>query len=116
MFACDRPAVAAIVNWEMSTIGDPVLDLGSLIAAWPEYDGGPDLVESAPDRAGGLPGTAELVVRYAGHSARDLTAIDCYVVLACFRLGIVLEGDGCARAGRPSRQGGRGSARLAHGG
>jgi aminoglycoside phosphotransferase (APT) family kinase protein len=92
MFALDRPAVAAIVDWEMSTVGDPLLDLGTMLAIWPERDGAPDLIGSALAQAGGLPNAAELVARYAARSDRDLAAIDWYVALACFRLGIVLEG------------------------
>jgi aminoglycoside phosphotransferase (APT) family kinase protein len=92
MFAYDRPAVAAIVDWEMSTVGDPLLDLGTMLAIWPERDGAADLVGSALAQAGGLPNAAELVARYAARSDRDLTAIDWYVALACFRLGIILEG------------------------
>ncbi|WP_412520754.1 phosphotransferase family protein [Actinomadura madurae] len=91
MFRPDRGEVAAIVDWEMSTIGDPVLDLGQLIAVWPEGSG-TDLIGSALARAGGLPAADELVVHYGERSARDLSAIDWYVVLGCFKLGIVLEG------------------------
>jgi aminoglycoside phosphotransferase (APT) family kinase protein len=92
MYAHDRPEVAAIVDWEMSTIGDPVLDLGQMIALWPEADGDDDLIQSALAHAGGLPNADELVARYAERSTRDLSAIDWYAVLGCFKLGIVLEG------------------------
>ena len=82
--------LAAIVDWEMCTIGDPLLDLGWLIATWP--------TRASPARPrrwrqrGGLPSADELVARYADGSTRDLSAIDWYAVLACFKLGIVLEG------------------------
>jgi aminoglycoside phosphotransferase (APT) family kinase protein len=92
MFAHDRPEVAAILDWEMSTIGDSVLDLGALLAVWPLADGQPDLIGSAYALAGGLPSEGELVARYAERSGRDVTAIDWYAVLGCFKLGIVLEG------------------------
>ncbi|MEU7743928.1 phosphotransferase family protein [Nonomuraea sp. NPDC049158] len=82
MFAHDGPRVAAIVDWEMSTIGDPLLDLGWLLATWPSNN------EHVP----GLPSPGELVAYYAALSERDLSAIDWYAVLACFKLGIVLEG------------------------
>jgi aminoglycoside phosphotransferase (APT) family kinase protein len=101
MFAHDRPEVAAIVDWEMSTIGDPVLDLGQLIAVWPEADGEDDLIGSALAHAGGLPGADEVAARYAERSGRDLSALDWYIVLGCFKLGIVLEGTYArAQAGR----------------
>lgn len=85
--------VAAVVDWEMVTVGDPLLDLGWLLATWP---GPEDAVgsprSSALAAAGGLPTPAELVACYAEHSGRDLSAITWYRVLACFKLGIVLEG------------------------
>ncbi|QMU18820.1 phosphotransferase family protein [Streptomyces pristinaespiralis] len=91
MFSPHGPDVAAIVDWEMCTIGDPLLDLGWLLATWPE-PGGVDLLDGALTKAGGLPTAAELVARYARRTTRDLTAIAWYTVLACFKLGIVLEG------------------------
>lgn len=92
MFTPDRAEVAAIVDWEMSTIGDPVLDLGQMFALWPEADGDDDLIGSGLARAGGLPTVDELIAHYAERSTRDLSAIDWYIVLGCFKLGIVLEG------------------------
>ena len=92
MYAHDGPRLAAIVDWEMCTIGDPLLDLGWLIATWPDADGfalGP----MAPFAAlGGWPKPEELAARYASVSGRDISALDWYVVLASFKLGIVLEG------------------------
>jgi aminoglycoside phosphotransferase (APT) family kinase protein len=79
MFRYDSPDVAAIVDWEMVTVGDPLLDLGWLLATWPEAPA----YNITP---------AELVARYAERSERDLSAINWYEVLACFKLGIVLEG------------------------
>jgi aminoglycoside phosphotransferase (APT) family kinase protein len=92
MFSRTTPEVRAIVDWEMSTIGDPLLDLGWLLATWPEEDGAHDLLESRLAAAGGLPTRSELVHRYTELSSRDLTAIDWYTVLACFKLAIILEG------------------------
>jgi aminoglycoside phosphotransferase (APT) family kinase protein len=92
MFESSKPDVIAIVDWEMSTIGDPVLDLGSLLAIWPLADGEDDLIGSALARLGGLPTEAEVIASYGRRSDRDLSAIDWYVVLGCFKLGIVLEG------------------------
>jgi aminoglycoside phosphotransferase (APT) family kinase protein len=92
MFAPAEPAIAAIVDWEMATIGDPLLDLGWLLSIWPSADGEDDLIGSALARAGGLPSESDLVARYAELSDRDLSALDWYVVLGCFKLAIVLEG------------------------
>ena len=85
--------VAAVVDWEMVTVGDPLLDLGWLLATWPGPEGAAGSQRpSALAAAGGLPTPAELVACYAEHSSRDVSAITWYRVLACFKLGIVLEG------------------------
>jgi len=86
--------LAAIVDWEQSTIGDPLLDLGWLLAGWSEPG------EEGPLRFGsryltdreGFPTRAKLAERYARVTGRDLTALDYYVVLALFKLACVLEG------------------------
>ena len=91
MYANDGPRLVAIVDWEMCTIGDPLLDLGWLLATWPDADGPPSAA-GVLAQAGGLPGAGELIARYGAGSTRDLSALQWYVVLACFKLGIVLEG------------------------
>ncbi|MEE2032659.1 phosphotransferase family protein [Rhodococcus chondri] len=92
MFDRVEPKVTAIVDWEMATIGDPLLDLGWIFAMWPERDGAPDLLESSLAAAGGLPTRAALLERYTANTDRDLSAIDWYTALAGFKLGIILEG------------------------
>jgi aminoglycoside phosphotransferase (APT) family kinase protein len=91
MFRRDKPAVAAIVDWEMATIGDPLLDLGWLIATW-DLDGAPEEFAGRLTLAGGLPTADELAERYANSSGRSLDGLSWYTVLACFKLGIILEG------------------------
>lgn len=93
MFGHGAPSrLAAIVDWEMSTIGDPLLDLGWLLAGWSE-DGEPLRFGSKylTDRRG-LPSRAALAARYAEGTGRALDALDFYVVLALFKLACVLEG------------------------
>jgi aminoglycoside phosphotransferase (APT) family kinase protein len=94
MIAPDGPEVAAIVDWEMCTIGDPLLDLGNLLGTWPIGPGGPGADDGfgGIGQADGLPGPDELVARYAEHSTRDTAAVGWYTAMACFKLGIVLEG------------------------
>ncbi|MCD0449723.1 phosphotransferase family protein [Actinocorallia sp. API 0066] len=90
MFSPTGPEVAAIVDWEMSTIGDPLLDLGWLLATWPHGDA--VSIAGPLGAAGGLATRDELIAAYAARSSRSLDAVDWYEVLACFKLGIVLEG------------------------
>lgn len=91
MYRNDGPELAAIVDWELATIGDPLIDLGWILATWrsqTEVDIGVLKVEPFE----GFPTAAELIDRYASQSDRDLSSIDWYVVLACFKLAIILEG------------------------
>ncbi|WP_109807544.1 phosphotransferase family protein [Sphingosinithalassobacter portus] len=90
LFRPDQPELAAIVDWELSTIGDPLVDLGWMVATWQGEDGTSAIV--AVDPWTGFPKTTELIEHYRRHSNRDLAAIDWYIVLACYKLGIILEG------------------------
>ena len=85
--------VAALVDWELATVGDPLLDLGELIATWPGQDGRSALGRPAtPADGGGWPFGQDLAAAYQAASSRDLAALDWYVVLAGFRLAVLLEG------------------------
>jgi len=90
MFAHGAPGrLAAIVDWEMATIGDPLLDLGWVIMGWSNTD---------EDRSGayvdmeGMPDRDDLLEYYSKESGRPVDDIDYYVVLARFKIAIVLEG------------------------
>ncbi|WP_082690351.1 phosphotransferase family protein [Mycobacterium sp. M26] len=97
MFSPTGPEVVAIVDWEMCTIGDPLLDLGWMLATWydPEHD---SVLTNVLMDAGDLATPDELVARYAQNTTRDLSNIDWYTVLACFKLGIILEGSNARAA------------------
>jgi aminoglycoside phosphotransferase (APT) family kinase protein len=90
LYRFDSPDVAAIVDWEMCTVGDPLLDLGWLLITWPSPD--EPGIGGTLGALGGLPLGDELVARYAERTTRDLSAVAWYEVLAAFKLGIVLEG------------------------
>jgi aminoglycoside phosphotransferase (APT) family kinase protein len=90
MYAHGAPArLAAIVDWEMATIGDPLLDLGWALIAWPPE--GDDMVRSRYLDYAGMPARDVLLEHYASVSGRPVDDIDYYVILARFKLGIVLE-------------------------
>lgn len=91
MFSHTGPEVVAIVDWEMCTIGDPLLDLGWLLATWRQDDGS-SVFSHTLTGMDGLCSTDDLLARYAANTSRDLSAITWYEVLACFKLGIVIEG------------------------
>jgi aminoglycoside phosphotransferase (APT) family kinase protein len=91
MFRHDGPEVAAVIDWELATLGDPLLDLGWLVATWPDASGqGAGTIHVSPWN--GFASAADLVAYYGARSPRDLGAIDWYVVLASYKLGILLEG------------------------
>jgi len=91
MFRPDSGDLAAIVDWELCTIGDPLLDLGWLLATWPdESGGGAGKIGIQP--WAGFAKPDELVAHYRARSDRDVDAIAWYAVLACYKLGIILEG------------------------
>jgi len=88
MFRFDGPQLAALVDWELSTVGDPLLDLGWLLATTPDASLGNDGLAAWAN----FPSHAALTARYGEISTRDLAAIAWYEVLACYKLGIILEG------------------------
>jgi aminoglycoside phosphotransferase (APT) family kinase protein len=97
MYEHGAPArMAAIVDWEMGTVGDPKLDLAWVVNAWPE-DTSAGVGVSYVDMKG-LPSRSALLHRYAEVSGRQVDDIDYYCVLAKWKLAIVLE-QGFQRAG-----------------
>ncbi len=105
MFCHDGPGLAAIVDWELATIGDPLLDLGALLISWPDEDGHTPLGGASGGGLAHPAPAAELVARYGEHSDRDLSDLEWYVVLAAYRLGIILEGSHArACAGRAPKE------------
>ncbi|MBS0409958.1 MAG: phosphotransferase family protein [Proteobacteria bacterium] len=104
LYRFDGPELAAIVDWELTTIGDPLLDLGWLMATWPEDDR-PSNANVSVTPWDGFPTLRELVDHYRPRTHRDLAAIDWYAVLACYKLGIILEGTHArACAGRAPKE------------
>jgi len=92
MILTDSGEVAAVVDWELCTLGDPLADVGTLMAYWPER-GAPDIALGMPaNLAPGFPTRAELAARYAETSGRDLSELDFYVALGYWKLAIILEG------------------------
>jgi aminoglycoside phosphotransferase (APT) family kinase protein len=84
--------IAAVVDWELCTLGDPLADVGLLLVYWGEEgDELMPLLEPAT-MAAGFPTREEVRELYAERSGRDLSEIDFYVALGLWKLAIVLEG------------------------
>ncbi|MFJ8601246.1 phosphotransferase family protein [Streptomyces shenzhenensis] len=83
--------ITAILDWEMSTVGDPLTDLG-LLVMYSLPLGTPDSPVSTTAEAAGHPAPAELIERYAARSGRDVSAVSWYTAFAWFKLAVILEG------------------------
>jgi aminoglycoside phosphotransferase (APT) family kinase protein len=103
MYKDGAPArLAALVDWEMGTVGDPKLDLGWMVQSWPEDTMAPEASESSYVDMRGMPSRSQVLVHYAEVSGRQVDDIDYYVILAKWKLAVVLE-QGYARAGQDEK-------------
>ncbi len=96
LYSTDLPARAvAVVDWEMASIGDPLVDLAWALIFLPQ-EGNPLALGAAGQPGGyqlaGLPSESALVERYAECTGRDVSALDWYRVFSPWKLAIVLEG------------------------
>jgi aminoglycoside phosphotransferase (APT) family kinase protein len=99
MFKEGGPArLAALIDWEMGTVGDPKLDLAWVVQSWPEDLNDPSLTGAGYADLYGMPSKDQLVRHYADVSGRQVEDLDYYVILAKWKLGVVLE-QGFQRAG-----------------
>lgn len=87
----DKPELAAFVDWEMCTVGDPLLDLGWMLICWPLET---NTITAGAELAalGGLATRRELLDAYREAGGRETSSLGWYVAMACFKLGIVIEG------------------------
>jgi aminoglycoside phosphotransferase (APT) family kinase protein len=95
MFAPDAPArLVAIFDWELATIGDPLADVGYLVATWSQADDPEDALRglSAATRAPGFPTRDELIARYEERSGRSMSDLPWYMTLALWKSAVFLEG------------------------
>ena len=92
MFKHGAPArLAAIVDWEMGTVGDPKLDLAWVVQSWPEDMNDPSLSGAGYADLFGMPTRDEVVQHYAKVSGRQVDDLDYYMILAKWKLAVVLE-------------------------
>lgn len=95
--------VAAVVDWELCTLGDPLADLGLLLVYWAEpgdeFTGLTEPATTAP----GFPSREQVKQRYAERSGRDLAEIDYYVALGYWKLAVDPRGGLRAPARWPIR-------------
>jgi aminoglycoside phosphotransferase (APT) family kinase protein len=87
--------IAAVIDWELSTLGDPLTDLGMLLTYW--HDLGDIEREAIPVAAGltaheGFPRSEQVAERYSRLTGRDLSGLPFYRALGCMKLAVILEG------------------------
>jgi aminoglycoside phosphotransferase (APT) family kinase protein len=92
MILAESGEVAAVVDWELCTLGDPLADVGLLLVYWSEPTDEMTPLFEAPTTAPGFPSRKELRQLYAEGSGRDLSQIDFYVALGFWKLAVILEG------------------------
>ena len=92
MYRYDGPQIAAVVDWELATLGDPLVDLGWLLATWRGPGGDASTTTIIVEPWEGFPEASELVARYGEATGRDLSAVNWYAILGCYKMGIILEG------------------------
>ena len=83
--------IAAVLDWELCTLGDPLADLGYLGVYWFHGELG-TMRANDPTPAGGFPTYPQMVERYAQRTGRDVSGIDYYVAFGCWRLAVISEG------------------------
>jgi aminoglycoside phosphotransferase (APT) family kinase protein len=84
--------IAAVLDWEIATLGDPLADLGYVLATWPEPNDGVVATTSSPSMAAGFPSRAQVKSIYAEATGTDLTTIDYYEGWANWKSACIVQG------------------------
>lgn len=90
----DNPGVVrAVLDWEMATIGDPLMDLGTSLGYWVEPHDPPELLrmELSPTTVAGNPTRAELVQLYAERSGRPVDNVLFYYVYGLYKIAVIVQ-------------------------
>lgn len=89
----DPTRITGVLDWEMSTIGDPLMDLGTTLSYWINADDDDEmqLVRWGPTTIAGSLTRRELVARYAGQTGADTSKIVFYYAFGLFKTAVVLQ-------------------------
>jgi aminoglycoside phosphotransferase (APT) family kinase protein len=94
LFAPHPTRITAVLDWEMSTLGDPLADIGFLMATWVEAEDPPWMFDLSPaTRATGFPSRSQLLAQYVERSGREVANLRFYVTLALWKLIVIMEGN-----------------------
>lgn len=89
----DLPTIRAVLDWEMATLGDPLMDLGTTLGYWVEEADAPELrdMRFGCTTLPGNPTRAELVERYARMSGRDVSNVVFYYVFGLYKIAVISQ-------------------------
>jgi aminoglycoside phosphotransferase (APT) family kinase protein len=88
----DAGRIVAVLDWEMSTLGDPLADVGLFLLYWGQSEAQVIATGQAIDEQAGFASRDEIVELYAKETGRDVDDLDFYVVFAFYKLAIIVEG------------------------
>jgi aminoglycoside phosphotransferase (APT) family kinase protein len=86
------PAVKAVLDWELATLGEPLADLGLFLFYWREPGEVKPVLTPAPTMLPGFPPRSYLAERYAKRTGADLTDLPAWVALAHFKAAVIAQG------------------------
>lgn len=91
MFSLHAPRISGVIDWELASLGDPLLDLGWILTSWWE-PGDPDGKKPLVQPWDNFLSRADLVRMYGEISGRDMSKVPWFFALACYKLACLLEG------------------------
>lgn len=91
MYFDDRPKISGLIDWELSTLGDPLIDLGWMCTSW-SGEGDPEGKDKVVTPWDNFMTRAELISLYGELTGRDMGEMPWFAVLACYKLACILEG------------------------
>ena len=92
ILAPDEPRIIAVLDWELSTLGDPIADFANFLMAWVMEPDGRASIAGLDWRALGIPSIEETVARYEAQTSFTVPALEWYLAFSLFRITAILQG------------------------